>query len=274
MDEIASLQPGAEVNNDRLRKIFGCSGQGGMRRSNKTSTLVLICNHVESIYDDRWVDGVLHYTGMGQKGDQNLHSNQNRTLNESGSNGVRVHLFEVHTAKVYTYVGEVTLVGAPYQEEQTDEEGQQRKVWIFPIKPKTGLVPPISINIIRNLERRKERDARRLTNEEIEEKAHQFGRKTTGIREARVNQYQRNPYVAEHAKRRANGRCELCRNLAPFLDGDRPYLETHHIKLLARGGPDTIENTAALCPNCHRRMHVLDDPDDVSKLIYNVTGHV
>ena len=29
---------------------------------------------------------------------------------------------------------------------------------------------------------------------------------------------------------------------------------------------DFIENTVALCPNCHRRMHILDLNRDVSKL--------
>ena len=59
MDEIADLKPGDELDNERLRQMFGCGPQGGMRRSLKTNTLVLICNHVESIYDDRWIDGVL-----------------------------------------------------------------------------------------------------------------------------------------------------------------------------------------------------------------------
>ncbi|WP_296863638.1 HNH endonuclease [Thermosyntropha sp.] len=29
-----------------------------------------------------------------------------------------------------------------------------------------------------------------------------------------------------------------------------------HIEWLSRGGTDTIDNTVALCPNCHRKMHV------------------
>lgn len=46
-----------------------------------------------------------------------------------------------------------------------------------------------------------------------------------------------------------------------------PYLETHHIVWLARGGEDSIENTVALCPNCHKKMHVLDLPTDVAKIM-------
>jgi 5-methylcytosine-specific restriction protein A len=35
---------------------------------------------------------------------------------------------------------------------------------------------------------------------------------------------------------------------------------------LSAGGADTIENTVALCPNCHRKMHVLDAKGDRKKL--------
>ena len=27
-----------------------------------------------------------------------------------------------------------------------------------------------------------------------------------------------------------------------------------------------MNNAVALCPNCHRKMHILDDPEDVEKL--------
>jgi len=36
---------------------------------------------------------------------------------------------------------------------------------------------------------------------------------------------------------------------------------------LAEGGPDTVENTVALCPNCHRRCHVSPDADKVRQEI-------
>ena len=29
---------------------------------------------------------------------------------------------------------------------------------------------------------------------------------------------------------------------------------------------DTIDNVVALCPNCHRKMHELNDKDDIKKL--------
>ena len=71
--------------------------------------------------------------------------------------------------------------------------------------------------------------------------------------------YFRDQEIAEYARRRSNGICDLCMQEAPFIKADgTPYLESHHIIWLSRGGEDSIDNTVALCPNCHRRIHVLD----------------
>jgi 5-methylcytosine-specific restriction protein A len=267
MDSIATLQPGDQIDNEGLCGLFGCGPQGGMRRSLRTNTLVIICNHVESIYDDRWIDGVLHYTGMGQKGDQSLDFMQNKTLTQSGVNGVAVHLFEVHRSRLYTYVGEVALAAAPYQETQADDGGNSRKVWVFPVAPKSGQLPPIPADLLHELDGRRERQARKLSDEEIAIKARQSGRAKVGVQSTLTKQHQRSIWVAEYAKRRADGHCELCKEPAPFTDkAGKPYLETHHIEWLARGGADTIENTVALCPNCHRKVHVLDQDSDFRRL--------
>ena len=82
-----------------------------------------------------------------------------------------------------------------------------------------------------------------------------------------TEQFVRNPYIAEATKRRANGICQLCRKAAPFtrLDGN-PYLESHHIIWLSEGGSDSLNNTVALCPNCHKKMHIINDKKDIIKL--------
>ena len=267
MASIADLKVGEELDNAALCALFGCGPQGGMRRAKATNTLVLVCNHVFSIYDDRWIDGVLHYTGMGQTGDQSLTFMQNKTLAESATNGVTVHLFEVHRSQAYTYAGEVELAAAPYAEKQHDETKAERQVWVFPLRPESGAVAPVPLSTLREAEQRTARQARLLSDQEIAVRAAESGRLKVGVRSAVAPQYQRSPWVAEHAKRRAAGRCELCGGQAPFKDAaGKPYLETHHIVWLARGGADTIENTAALCPNCHRRMHVLDAETDRATL--------
>ena len=123
-----NLKTGNNYSNNEICDIFLCSAQGGMRRSHKTNTLVLVANHVKSIFDDRWDGNTMNYTGMGLKGEQSLDFMQNKTLNESNVNGVDVHFFEVFTEKVYNYQGQVVLANKPFQELQDDEDGNSRKV--------------------------------------------------------------------------------------------------------------------------------------------------
>ena len=68
--------------------------------------------------------------------------------------------------------------------------------------------------------------------------------------------FRRDPKVKAWAMKRANGLCESCGDPAPFEDEQGvPFLEVHHLIPLANGGSDTTENTAAVCPNCHRALH-------------------
>lgn len=69
--------------------------------------------------------------------------------------------------------------------------------------------------------------------------------------------YERNPDVVAEVLIRANGKCEICDRVAPFIrkKDKTPYLEVHHKQQLSKGGDDTIQNAIALCPNCHREQH-------------------
>lgn len=75
--------------------------------------------------------------------------------------------------------------------------------------------------------------------------------------EVRTTVFVRNTDVVAEALERAAGVCEGCRQPAPFVRAStgQPYLEVHHRVPLAAGGPDTIDNAVALCPNCHRQRH-------------------
>ena len=88
------------------------------------------------------------------------------------------------------------------------------------------------------------------------------------LRYQTTSSYVRDRYISEYAERRAHGICQLCGQQAPFnrINGE-PFLETHHVIWLADGGDDSIENTVALCPNCHKKMHVLNLDEDVDKLL-------
>jgi 5-methylcytosine-specific restriction enzyme A len=267
MAQIDDLEPGSQLTNAELSETFKVGNMGGMRRSHATNSLVIVSDPFKGLYLDRWIEGVLHYTGMGKSGNQSLTFSQNRTLAESSTNGVDVHLFEVHEPRVYSYVGQVELTSEPYQDTQNGDDGKSRKVWVFPVAPTSEATKPVSIEALKAEEEIQAKRARALSDEALKAKARDTGSVKVGLRPAVTQQYQRNPWVAEYAKRRAAGLCELCTEPAPFTKkSGEPYLEVHHIEWLSKGGADTIENTVALCPNCHRQMHVVQAPTDLKQL--------
>ncbi|MCD7916903.1 MAG: HNH endonuclease [Clostridiales bacterium] len=133
------FEPGLEIGqilkNSDLVEVFKCGNMGGMRRSKTTNTLVIISDYTKGLYHDKWIGGVLHYTGMGKHGDQDINWAQNATLAACGRNGVDIHLFEVMDAGEYVYCGRIELVNKPYIDIQPGEDGTDRKVWMFPIRP-------------------------------------------------------------------------------------------------------------------------------------------
>lgn len=129
------LNIGQILKNSDIVETFKCGNMGGMRRSRTTNTLIIVSDYTKGIYHDKWIGGVLHYTGMGKTGDQDINWAQNATLAGCGHNGVDVHLFEVIDAGEYIYCGRIELIDKPYTEIQPDEDGNDRKVWMFPIRP-------------------------------------------------------------------------------------------------------------------------------------------
>ncbi|MGI3097108.1 HNH endonuclease [Vibrio diabolicus] len=41
----------------------------------------------------------------------------------------------------------------------------------------------------------------------------------------------------------------------------------HHLTRLKDDGPDTVENCAALCPNCHRKLHYSSERKALTKAL-------
>ena len=266
------LTQGSTLRNQELCSLFKCSTQGGMRRSRDTNTLVLIAKQYPDSdvpYYDVWDGSRFHYTGMGMEGDQSLGRSQNETLaNSRQINDLGIFLFEVFSPKIYTYQGQVMLAGEPYQETQRDFKKELRNVWIFPLKLVNEEIPtPLSEESFEKICLQREKYAHKLSIDELKERA---GRscEVPGERIVTVKRFERNPNVTILAKLRTNGICQLCQSHAPFItkQGD-PFLETHHIIPLGQNGKDTIDNTVALCPNCHRKMHVLNLEDDKNSLI-------
>ncbi|WP_198218432.1 MULTISPECIES: HNH endonuclease [unclassified Snodgrassella] len=266
---MVTLAQGTILSNEKLCELFLCSPQGGMRKSNRTNTLVLITNHINSIYNDIWKDDILYYTGMGQLGDQSLESAQNKTLANIENNGVKVHYFEVFKTNEYTYIGEMLKASEPYTAQQLDVEKQWRQVYIFPLRLKAGGLPN---EVINHYENEKLSSIKNLSDKKLLVKIRQQndGAKQTKTSKmtVKVPRYRRSMELAEYVKRQAKGHCDLCEQPAPFTNKEhQPYLECHHIIWLSQNGADTLDNIVALCPNCHRKMHIVQDENDIKRLI-------
>lgn len=272
-DTEVPVRPGEVIANERLREIFKCSSQGAMRRSLVTNSLVLIADHTRSACEDKWIGKTFHFTGMGLAGEQGLSFSQNKTLFESKENETRLFLFEVFEEGNYTYIGEVELALNPYLSRQTDREKITRDVTVFPLVLKGNAHPPLRKKAVpETSEEIARKKAQKLPLDQLEFQA-RYSLKEGGRREVVSEVFDSDQIVSEYAKRRADGICQLCNLPAPFKNhnGD-PFLEIHHIVPLAEGGQDIIENVAALCPNCHRKMHELNLPADVVRLRNRVSS--
>ena len=266
---IEDLIVGNIYSNSEIANTFKCSNMGGMRRSKETNSLVLIAKHNNPLYDDQWTgDGILNYTGMGTENDQSISYAQNKTLTIAEREGIKVYLFESYKDNEYYYDGEVKLAGTPYQSEEADINGAIRKVIKFPLKrldQTKSLI--IDIEDIEKSENEKLKEVRKFDSSEIKNRAKIAESENISTKEVKTIYRERNQYIAEYTKERANGVCDLCGKEAPFKDKNgRPYLESHHVITLAENGPDAIYNTVAICPNCHRKIHALHQKEDIDKL--------
>ena len=260
------IQPGAALSNQELTEHFNVGNMGGMRRSRALNCLVLISDPFKALYEDRWHGDIFYYTGMGQKGDQGF-TRQNKTLRDAKQLGIPVYLFEVLEPKQYTFIGEVEVAGEIKTATQPDVDGNPRTVLVFPLKVLGAAASMPSEEVIVSKQSTLARVAKRRNLTELRNRV-MYAQGAPGSRTTTSSQFDRNQDVVEYVLRISMGQCQLCDEPAPFsrLSGE-PYLEVHHVVWLARGGEDSVANAVALCPNCHRKMHILDDQRDVARLL-------
>jgi len=79
-----------------------------------------------------------------------------------------------------------------------------------------------------------------------------LGKMSPGRREITSQRIERDPRVRAFTLNRARNHCETdgCTDSRDFSNPD-----VHHITALGDGGSDHTDNTVALCPACHARLH-------------------
>lgn len=99
---------------------------------------------------------------------------------------------------------------------QKDDSGNMRKVWMFPLS--TSGHTTVTKSAFDSYSEMQEKKAEALDPKELEKKAREHSTKQAAHRSVVSNTYIRDPYVAEYAKERAHGICQLCGQPAPFND--------------------------------------------------------
>lgn len=80
-----------------------------------------------------------------------------------------------------------------------------------------------------------------------------------------INSYPRNSILRAYIKERSNYSCEMpnCDYVGFEKENGQKYIEVHHVEPLFEGGEDSMQNTAALCPTCHRKLHYAENKEEM-----------
>lgn len=133
-----TLVPGDVVKRTELHRRYGGRRQGGIAPSSQSPNVLIFtgpAGHQYGYFDGWHGDGLFHYTGEGQEGDQQFRQG-NRAVGEHVRNGIAIRLFRGVRGKV-AYVGEfrVDERRPHYTTDAPDVNGEIRKVIVFRLKP-------------------------------------------------------------------------------------------------------------------------------------------
>jgi len=140
-----TLNPGDSIERVKLHEQFGGRTQGGIGPSSKTPNVFVFTDPAageQHGYIDAWRDDhCFHYTGEGQRGDQQMKSG-NKSILEHPQDGRALRLFTGARGTV-RYEGEFELDAERpwYTTDAPDTDGvETRSVIVFRMRPKDG--PP------------------------------------------------------------------------------------------------------------------------------------
>jgi hypothetical protein len=145
-----SLQPGDQIERKLLQEEFGGRTQGGIGPSRRTPNVFVFSDPVAGEphgYFDGWrADRCFHYTGEGQRGDQQMKSGNAAILNHAAE-GRSLRVF-MGARGIVTYEGEFELdTDQPWYTTDAPETGggPVRSVIVFRLRPtSTDPKPPTS----------------------------------------------------------------------------------------------------------------------------------
>lgn len=266
---------GREYNRRQdLHAKYGGQQQGGISTPRSLAAILLFTGGSGAAhgYDDGWLpSGVFRYFGEGQRGDMQL-LRGNRAIHDHVADGRALHLFAQSRSGHVRYEGEMTCSSFELVEKVPDTDGKLRTAIAFHLVPVTELASADQL-----LDEPEEPTVHNAPPDAGALKLLAYASKppqstpSEGFRWV----YRRARVVRTYVLRRADGQCEGCAAPAPFRDkADAPYLEAHHVSMLADGGPDLPNAVIALCPSCHRRVHYGIDGDAFNEQLKDRLGTI
>lgn len=134
------LKPGQQILRKTLHQQFGGQWQGGISPSAQTPNIFIFYDpetgEQHGYYDNWQADGCLHYTGEGQRGDQEMKAG-NAAIYHHKNDGRSLRIFRGARGAV-TYEGEFELDDVePVQRTDAPETGNGplREVFVFRLRP-------------------------------------------------------------------------------------------------------------------------------------------
>ncbi|MYV94844.1 restriction endonuclease [Streptomyces sp. SID1034] len=131
------LEPGDAIERKQLHTRYGGRTQGGIGPSAKTPNVMIftdpIAGEKHGYYDGWMPDGLFHYSGEGQYGDQRMLSGNASILNHAVE-GRALRVFQGARGTV-TYLGQFEVQGWYEADAPETGDGPLRKVIVFRLRP-------------------------------------------------------------------------------------------------------------------------------------------
>jgi len=102
----------------------------------------------------------------------------------------------------------------------------------------------------------------------LRERATNINARPTRV-EQTISVFPRNSVLKAYVKVRSNYSCEMpgCDYTGFSKTDGSQYIEVHHVIPLSEGGEDNVNNTVALCPNCHRKLHYAGNKEELRQIL-------
>ncbi len=138
LDEISI---GTSITRSELHRRYGGRRQGGISPSKQSPNVFLFTDQERGIlhgylYDGQHEDGLYHYTGEGQRGDQKM-AQGNRAIRDHHAEARRLHVFDASAGQA-SYLGEFEYIDHYTADAPETGDGPVRSVIVFRLRPLSG----------------------------------------------------------------------------------------------------------------------------------------